>query len=297
MKRTFGSTRDDRRAGLTARRRVRYRLEPAPREEAVTHGEVAAQVTEVRTSDVIGSRPGAGDVGDDLGVRDPGTLGAGLTVAAENPGRGRPPDPNMEAKVFRAALEVYVESGWVGFTIDAVAARGRVGKAAIYRRWASKEALLVAAIRAAAPETEPSLVFQAPLLRTNLVTYAAGIISALTRPLGLVLIRAQLEAKLFPHVLGVALEPIRTDWIKSARSAVADAIASGELPATASTAMIFDGLRGTIINHYLLMPEQAVPGFVENRHEYAERLVEIILGGASAELARDQRSTDRPPTH
>ena len=48
-----------------------------------------------------------------------------------------------------AALAVYAEAGWSGFSFDAVARRAGVGKAPLYLRWASKEDLLLAAFRAA----------------------------------------------------------------------------------------------------------------------------------------------------
>ncbi|MGW0590086.1 TetR family transcriptional regulator [Streptosporangium sp. NPDC002607] len=50
-------------------------------------------------------------------------------------GRGRPPDPDLEARVHAAALDLYGEVGWAGFSLDLVARRARVGKAALYSRW------------------------------------------------------------------------------------------------------------------------------------------------------------------
>ncbi|MGV8882321.1 MAG: TetR/AcrR family transcriptional regulator [Rhodoglobus sp.] len=196
--------------------------------------------------------------------------------------RGRPPDPEVEGKVYRGALEIYAESGWAGFTIDAVAARARVGKAAIYRRWTSKDALLIAAIRAAAPETEPSIIEHHPLLRENLRTYVVGLIEALTSPYGLTMLRAQLEAKIFPDVLGVAMETFREEWTREGRALVATGINNGEVPPNTSPALVFDSIRGAVINHYLLSPDSAIPRFVDTREAYAERLVDFVLRGLSA---------------
>jgi AcrR family transcriptional regulator len=47
--------------------------------------------------------------------------------------------------VLQAALRLYGEEGWSAFTFDAVAREAGVGKPAIYRRWMSREHLLVAA--------------------------------------------------------------------------------------------------------------------------------------------------------
>src|ERR1700731_4692469 len=61
-------------------------------------------------------------------------------------GRGRPADPDIERRVIAAALSVYGEAGWAGFSLDRVARRAPVGKAALYRRWPTKEDLLLAAL-------------------------------------------------------------------------------------------------------------------------------------------------------
>jgi DNA-binding transcriptional MerR regulator len=50
---------------------------------------------------------------------------------------GRPRDPDLESRVLAAALRVYAEAGWSGFSFDAVARRAGVGKAPLYLRWQS----------------------------------------------------------------------------------------------------------------------------------------------------------------
>ena len=60
--------------------------------------------------------------------------------------RGRPPDPNREAAILRAALEGLAEYGYDRLTMDEIAARARAGKGALYRRWSSKAALVVDAV-------------------------------------------------------------------------------------------------------------------------------------------------------
>ena len=45
------------------------------------------------------------------------------TDAKGQAGRGRPADPDIERRVIAAALSVYGEVGWAGFTLDRVARR------------------------------------------------------------------------------------------------------------------------------------------------------------------------------
>jgi AcrR family transcriptional regulator len=57
------------------------------------------------------------------------------------PRRGRPRDPEAEPRIRRFALQLLLERGFDGMTVDDVAEAAGVGKATIYRRWASKELL------------------------------------------------------------------------------------------------------------------------------------------------------------
>jgi AcrR family transcriptional regulator len=53
--------------------------------------------------------------------------------------------------IFAAALEQLRAVGWRRLTMEGVAACAQTGKAALYRRWASKEDLIVAAIENSLP--------------------------------------------------------------------------------------------------------------------------------------------------
>ncbi|TDU82503.1 TetR family transcriptional regulator [Kribbella voronezhensis] len=64
----------------------------------------------------------------------------GIT-SGERPRRGRPRDPDAEPRIRRYAVQLLLERGFDGMTVDDVAEAAGVGKATIYRRWASKEEL------------------------------------------------------------------------------------------------------------------------------------------------------------
>jgi len=59
---------------------------------------------------------------------------------------GRPRDPSVDARAIEAALDAINEEGMAGLSIDGIAARAGVSKATIYRRWNSKDELVVDAI-------------------------------------------------------------------------------------------------------------------------------------------------------
>jgi AcrR family transcriptional regulator len=59
---------------------------------------------------------------------------------------GRKRDHARDADILDATLDVLAEVGYGGMTMDVVAARAVAGKATIYRRWSSKEELILDAV-------------------------------------------------------------------------------------------------------------------------------------------------------
>jgi AcrR family transcriptional regulator len=76
--------------------------------------------------------------------------------AAPRPRVGRPVDRSGDAAILAAALDLVAERDYDGMALDEVAARTGRAKTTIYRRWATKEDLVLAALRAAGgpPEAE-----------------------------------------------------------------------------------------------------------------------------------------------
>lgn len=70
-----------------------------------------------------------------------------VTQTSTGPARGgRRLDESRDGVILDAALDVLVETGFDGMTVDAVAARARAGKATMYRRWPSKVDLVLDAV-------------------------------------------------------------------------------------------------------------------------------------------------------
>ncbi|MFI9847617.1 TetR/AcrR family transcriptional regulator [Nonomuraea sp. NPDC051941] len=73
-------------------------------------------------------------------------------------GRGRPRDPETDAAILRAGLELFIERGVEAASIEQIAKRAGVGKLTIYRRWSTKEDLIAQAIeQSVSSEVTPSL--------------------------------------------------------------------------------------------------------------------------------------------
>ena len=60
--------------------------------------------------------------------------------------RGRPRDPEADGRILAAASSLILLRGFDSMTVDEVATNAGVGKATVYRRWARKEDLAVAAM-------------------------------------------------------------------------------------------------------------------------------------------------------
>ncbi len=83
---------------------------------------------------------------DAVGPQAGGADHAAATEGARRP--GRPRSERAEQAILDAAIEAVGENGIDGVSCEDVAARAGVGKATLYRRWAGKEDLLIAAFAA-----------------------------------------------------------------------------------------------------------------------------------------------------
>ena len=96
--------------------------------------------TTTTTTEIEGERQGGGgpEAGRDGRERE--------RESGEPARHGRPRDPHVDAAIRRAALDLLIEEGFANMSMEGVATRAGVGKAAIYRRWDSKTALVVDSI-------------------------------------------------------------------------------------------------------------------------------------------------------
>lgn len=142
---------------------------------------------------------------------------------------GRPRDPAHSGEILRATQELLAEVGYDQLTIDAVAARAGVTRPTIYRRWASKAALVVDAVstlrQPPGPGGPPDLGSVAAELHAVLIPQesaddfrmkvAGGLISAIPR-------HPELARLLHDKLFGPSLEMLR--------AVLERGVARGEIP-------------------------------------------------------------------
>lgn len=191
---------------------------------------------------------------------------------------GRPRDPSVDRRLAEAAIEVFGDEGWAGFTVEAVAKRSGVGKASIYLRWPAKQELLLEALRrhvGGVAEIETGNV------RDDLIALAVQLLRGRLGPSGRAAFRIMLEADRIP---GVAdhWQAIRESQVLAARAIVRRAIERGELPADTSVTLLLDTLVGAAMNHVHATPPAARERLERTVETYAADLVDFLLARTPA---------------
>jgi AcrR family transcriptional regulator len=190
-------------------------------------------------------------------------------------GRGRPADPEIERRVIAAALSVYGEVGWAGFSLDRVARRAPVGKAALYRRWPTKEDLLLAALEhLAEPPADGADLTD---LRGCLVGMAEQVIDMFVGAKALVLPRVLIEASQYPPKFDEMVQTIVRARFGGARTVIQDAIDRGELPAGTPPDLIIDAIMGRVISLVVLTPGAQRAAISTRRDHYAASITDFVL--------------------
>jgi AcrR family transcriptional regulator len=195
-------------------------------------------------------------------------------VCDEARGPGRPRDPDLESRVFAAALKIYAEAGWSGFSFDAVARTASVGKAPLYLRWKNKEDLLLAALSAHYRNVS---IRDTGNLRNDLIEYAARLLETKASPDGWAFLRIHLEATVIPALHARFSSQIAIPHVEGARALLHRAIDRGALPAEAPVDLLLDSLYGAIVIRMILSPPGQRAQLATQPHRYAIPIVDFVL--------------------
>jgi AcrR family transcriptional regulator len=122
--------------------------------------------------------------------------------------RGRPLDPAVSESALRVTLELLDEHGYAGLRVGDVAARAGIGLGALYRRWATKQELVLAALSNAAAERDVPVTDDP---ETDLLEGLAAIADGLTGRAGrlLAVLFAGTEPELAHAVRTAKVIPLR----------------------------------------------------------------------------------------
>ena len=175
---------------------------------------------------------------------------------------GRPRDPSRDGVIRAAILRLLADVGYGALTMDAVAAEAGVGKATIYRRWRTKQDLVVDTIaelnREEAPPADTGTV------EGDLRQILQSLVTVINGPMGSAMLSL---LSTMPHQPALA-EAFRQGPLAVWRSAFEQMWTRGqergEVPAGAPTYLIGDAISAPLVQRWLLTGEPVDEQFADD---------------------------------
>jgi len=168
------------------------------------------------------------------------------------PGRrpGRPRSLQSEEAILEATGTLLATEGYLGLTVGKVAARARASKSTIYRRWPTKEHLVMAAF-----ERWPTLMprDRGDLLSDLLDLYQQYLRSHYRAPTGAIVPALAAERVSNPE-LGVLFDSLMRRRLDPTRAVVRRAIERGELPADTDLELAVEAITAAAVTRVYFLP-------------------------------------------
>ncbi|WP_406164610.1 TetR/AcrR family transcriptional regulator [Streptomyces sp. NBC_00996] len=177
------------------------------------------------------------------------------------------------ARVRQAVLDATVaalaEEGIESVSVAGVAARAGVHETSIYRRWKTREGLIVAALLAHSEQTLP--VPDTGSLRQDLSAFARAVAHMTASPLGAALVRAMATTDDSPEIAQSRAEfwQARLDTV---RAIIDRAAARGELTTVFAPRLVLETLIAPVHFHALMTREPL-------DDHYPDQLIDLLLQG------------------
>ena len=184
----------------------------------------------------------------------------------------RPRDPRADEAIIGAVLDLLAESGFGRFTMDDVAAAAGVGKATIYRRWPSKERLVLDALSSG---RKPVASVDNGSLRDDLLELYRPNVGERAQETTMRLMPAlAVEAATDPDVRA-RLRAFVGDRRRPAREAFARAKDRGEIADGVDVEASIDLLTGSVVNRLFFTGNPVDEPFLDT-------VLDIVLRGIGA---------------
>jgi AcrR family transcriptional regulator len=175
------------------------------------------------------------------------------------------------AGVLKATGEELNAVGYAALRVEDVAERAGVNKTSIYRRWPTKDELVIDALRHVYEEQR--FIPDTGDLREDMLQYIGHLIKQVKNPIP----RGALVT--LHNCSDPAIMPIARELLDRARDTrvqiVKHGIARGELPATVDPEIISDLFSAPILRRLLTFGENVKP-------RYIEYVIDTVIAGANA---------------
>jgi AcrR family transcriptional regulator len=167
----------------------------------------------------------------------------------------------VRALTLAATIGELAESGYSALTLDAVARRAGVHRTTLYRRWGTREALVLDAMLELAGEGVR--IPDTGSLRGDLLAIARGSAATASSAQGQAVVRAVVAAGAHDAALAAASRQFWTERLALDGSVVERAVARGELPPGTDPRTVIEAILGPIYFRLLVLGEQPDAAFVE----------------------------------
>jgi AcrR family transcriptional regulator len=205
--------------------------------------------------------------------------------------RGRPRDPQINAAILGATLAALDEAGYAGLTLEDVARRAGTTKPALYRRWSSRQRLVLAALarqlgEIRAPDTGCTLCD----LDECLKLFVAAFRRLSPQVLGALFADCSAEQDLRAAFMAALFDPPR----RAVKETLERAYERGDLRDDVDGELILD-LLGSLVHYRVLF------GHAPMSDREIERVVESLLHGIATDYAalleHSRRLSGAPKLH
>jgi AcrR family transcriptional regulator len=190
---------------------------------------------------------------------------------------GRPRSAQAHKAILDAALELLAEEGFQGLSIEDVAARAGVGKTTIYRRWSSKDELVIDAIHEI--QVDLTTVDTGNFRNDLVILFKAAYQGILTHPLlPQLVLRLISEFQANPEIFQVFLKQLLIPRLQRFIYMVEQAQARGEIRRDIDWTLALELITGPIFMH-LLITHYLAPSMSSSDDRWVEQMIDAVMHG------------------
>lgn len=184
---------------------------------------------------------------------------------------GRPRSAEVDRAIGEAALALLVDEGYGGMSVEGIANRAGVGKAAIYRRWSTKAEVVVDALQCHAyahiplPDTGD--------VRADLLEVLTAQQQAFSGADGPLMAALAAEKSRHPELRAAFERAFVRDRRAHLHRLFASAVERGDLPPDTDVELLVEAAPSILVHRVTIHAEAPTP-------DLPQRIVDLLLGPA-----------------
>jgi AcrR family transcriptional regulator len=188
---------------------------------------------------------------------------------------GRPRSAQAHKAILAATLELLAQEGFQGLSIEDIAARAGVGKTTIYRRWSSKDELVIDAIHEV--QVDLSTVDTGNFRNDLVILFKSAYKSLMANPLlPQLVLRLISEFQANPEIFQVFLTQLLIPRIQRFIYMIEQAQAREEIRKDIDWTLALELIAGPIFFH-LLITHYLAPSMSSSDDKWVEQMIDAVM--------------------